>query len=218
MRYCSLVRCPVSRFRVWSIVDPRSAFQQLLRAWTASPALCHEALVFHSPSGSMNAPQKLKHLLNQLNTVIVGKPVQVRDCVACLLAGGHLLIEDVPGVGKTTLAHALAAALGLQFSRVQFTSRPDAERPVGRVGLRARQRDLCVSPGAGVRAGAAGRRDQPREPEDPERAARGDGRKTGHGRRGDKALAQPVFRHRHAKIRTTRSARSLCPSRSSIAF
>ncbi|MCU0943210.1 MAG: AAA family ATPase, partial [Hydrogenophaga sp.] len=44
---------------------------------------------------------KIRQLLNQLNTVIVGKPQQVNDCVACLLAGGHLLIEDVPGVGKT---------------------------------------------------------------------------------------------------------------------
>ena len=70
----------------------------------------------------MHAPQKLKSLLDQLNTVIVGKPAQVQDCVACLLAGGHLLIEDVPGVGKTTLAHALARTFGLQFSRVQFTS------------------------------------------------------------------------------------------------
>lgn len=70
----------------------------------------------------MHAPQKLKSLLAQLNTAIVGKPTQVQDCVACLLAGGHLLIEDVPGVGKTTLAHALARTFGLQFSRVQFTS------------------------------------------------------------------------------------------------
>ncbi|MBB2775907.1 UNVERIFIED_ORG: MoxR-like ATPase [Comamonas terrigena] len=54
--------------------------------------------------------------------MIVGKKQQVQDCVACLLAGGHLLIEDVPGVGKTTLAHALAHAFGLQFSRVQFTA------------------------------------------------------------------------------------------------
>ena len=66
--------------------------------------------------------QGLAHLLSQLNTVIVGKSEQVRDCVACLLAGGHLLIEDVPGVGKTTLAHALARSFGLQFSRVQFTA------------------------------------------------------------------------------------------------
>jgi MoxR-like ATPase len=70
----------------------------------------------------MDAQQKIKALLDQLNTVIVGKPAQVRDCVACLLAGGHLLIEDVPGVGKTTLAHALARSFGLHFSRVQFTA------------------------------------------------------------------------------------------------
>jgi MoxR-like ATPase len=66
--------------------------------------------------------QLLQTLLNQLNTVIVGKQAQVQDCVACLLAGGHLLIEDVPGVGKTTLAHALSRSFGLQFSRVQFTA------------------------------------------------------------------------------------------------
>ncbi|QHJ01195.1 AAA domain-containing protein [Xylophilus rhododendri] len=70
----------------------------------------------------MQTRQKLQALLDQLNTVIVGKPQQVRDCVACLLAGGHLLIEDVPGVGKTTLAHALSITFGLQFSRVQFTA------------------------------------------------------------------------------------------------
>ncbi len=70
----------------------------------------------------MQVKEKLQALLNQLNTVIVGKPVQVQDCVACLLAGGHLLIEDVPGVGKTTLAHALSRSFGLQFSRVQFTA------------------------------------------------------------------------------------------------
>ncbi len=70
----------------------------------------------------MNLQEKLQALLNQLNTVIVGKPTQVQDCVACLLAGGHLLIDDVPGVGKTTLAHALSRSFGLHFSRVQFTA------------------------------------------------------------------------------------------------
>jgi len=70
----------------------------------------------------MHPHKKLERLLEQLNTVIVGKTTQIQDCVACLLAGGHLLIEDVPGVGKTTLAHALARSFGLQFSRVQFTS------------------------------------------------------------------------------------------------
>lgn len=70
----------------------------------------------------MTANDNIRNLLSQLNTVIVGKTAQVADCVACLLAGGHLLIEDVPGVGKTTLAHALARSFGLQFARVQFTA------------------------------------------------------------------------------------------------
>ena len=70
----------------------------------------------------MHAQNTINALLSQLNTVMEGKPDQVRDGVACLLAGGHLLIEDVPGVGKTTLAHALARSFGLQFSRVQFTA------------------------------------------------------------------------------------------------
>lgn len=71
----------------------------------------------------MSASQHtISSLLSQLTTVIVGKDAQIRDCVTCLLAGGHLLIEDVPGVGKTTLAQALARTFGLDFSRVQFTS------------------------------------------------------------------------------------------------
>jgi len=57
-----------------------------------------------------------------LETIIVGKSHQLRLAVACMLAEGHLLIEDLPGVGKTTLAHALAKALGLSYQRVQFTS------------------------------------------------------------------------------------------------
>jgi MoxR-like ATPase len=64
----------------------------------------------------------LARVLDTLETVILGKPAQIRLCFACLLARGHLLIEDVPGVGKTTLAHALAHVLGLCWQRVQFTA------------------------------------------------------------------------------------------------
>ena len=67
-------------------------------------------------------PLQLTRLVDQVSTIIVGKRPQIEDCVACLLAGGHLLIEDLPGVGKTTLAHALAVSLGLRFSRMQFTA------------------------------------------------------------------------------------------------
>jgi MoxR-like ATPase len=69
-----------------------------------------------------SAAPSLRNALETLQTVILGKPEQIRLCLACLLARGHLLIEDVPGVGKTTLAHALAHVLGLAWQRVQFTS------------------------------------------------------------------------------------------------
>jgi MoxR-like ATPase len=65
---------------------------------------------------------KLHAAASQVGQIVVGKDQQVRLAFTCLLAGGHLLIEDVPGVGKTTLAHALALSLGLKFNRVQFTS------------------------------------------------------------------------------------------------
>jgi len=58
----------------------------------------------------------------QLNRVILGKAPQIRLALSCLLAEGHLLLEDLPGMGKTTLAHALAESLGLSYRRVQFTS------------------------------------------------------------------------------------------------
>ena len=66
--------------------------------------------------------QRLDAAIAQVNEVLVGKNQPIRMAFACLLAGGHLLVEDVPGVGKTTLAHALATTLGLTFRRIQFTS------------------------------------------------------------------------------------------------
>ena len=65
---------------------------------------------------------QLEQAIRQVGEVVLGKEHQVRLALACLLARGHLLIEDLPGVGKTTLAHTLAATLGLCFSRIQFTS------------------------------------------------------------------------------------------------
>ncbi len=73
----------------------------------------HDGAALHAP---------LIKLIDQVSTVVVGKRPQIQTCVACLLAGGHLLIEDLPGVGKTTLAQSLALSLGLDFKRVQFTA------------------------------------------------------------------------------------------------
>ena len=66
--------------------------------------------------------QSLRNVIQQAEKIILGKPKQIRLALTCLLARGHLLIEDMPGVGKTTLAHVLAHTLGLQFQRIQFTS------------------------------------------------------------------------------------------------
>lgn len=65
---------------------------------------------------------RLRAAVSQVNSLVLGKPLEVRLTFVALLAAGHVLIEDLPGLGKTTLAHALAATLGLKFQRVQFTS------------------------------------------------------------------------------------------------
>jgi MoxR-like ATPase len=64
----------------------------------------------------------VSELVRSASSIVLGKEREIRLAISCLLARGHLLIEDLPGVGKTTLAHALARLLGLQFQRVQFTS------------------------------------------------------------------------------------------------
>src|SRR4026208_1247839 len=76
----------------------------------------------HSPAVTSNAVEKIERLQGAIESVIKGKPEAVRLSIVTLIAGGHLLIEDVPGVGKTTLAQALARALDCSFQRIQFTS------------------------------------------------------------------------------------------------
>ena len=71
---------------------------------------------------SASAVQQIERLQQAVETVIKGKPEAIRLAIVTLIAGGHLLVEDVPGVGKTTLAHALARALHCSFQRIQFTS------------------------------------------------------------------------------------------------
>ncbi|QEY27083.1 AAA family ATPase [Neisseria zalophi] len=66
--------------------------------------------------------KNIQNALQQLNTLILGKENVMRQLMAAILAGGHILLEDVPGVGKTTLAHGVAAVLGLDYRRVQFTN------------------------------------------------------------------------------------------------
>ena len=79
-----------------------------------------EQVLNHDNADSLR--QALDAAVARVSEVIIGRDQPIRMALACLLARGHLLIEDVPGVGKTTLAHALATALGLDFVRIQFTS------------------------------------------------------------------------------------------------
>jgi len=75
-----------------------------------------------TPASHSNRQDRLKDALHTVNQIIMGKEQQVKLAFSCLLARGHLLIEDLPGVGKTTLAHALAAVIGVRYQRIQFTS------------------------------------------------------------------------------------------------
>jgi len=75
-----------------------------------------------TPPPEDNRHDRLKDAVSTVNKILMGKEQQVNLAFSCLLAGGHLLIEDLPGVGKTTLAHALAAVIGVRYQRIQFTS------------------------------------------------------------------------------------------------
>lgn len=73
-------------------------------------------------TSQINRQQAVNAVLTKIESVLLGKPMQCRLALTCLLAQGHLLIEDLPGMGKTTLAHSLATTLGLSYQRTQFTS------------------------------------------------------------------------------------------------
>lgn len=89
----------------------------------------------------------MKPVLDQVNGILLGKDEAVRLALSCLLAGGHLLIEDIPGVGKTTLAQALARALGLSYRRIQFTSDLLPADVIGVSVYRREQGDFEFHPG-----------------------------------------------------------------------
>src|SRR6185369_7371568 len=86
----------------------------------------HRELHFHHSPIRSNGNKSMQKLIDraaqEIGTVLLGKDRQVRLALCCLATGGHLLLEDLPGMGKTTLSHALAKVLGLQYRRVQFTS------------------------------------------------------------------------------------------------
>src|SRR5690606_34087273 len=92
------------------------------RAHPGTPAQGDRMSLHPVPANAPKTRRLLDAALSAAGDVVLGKERQIRLAVACLLARGHLLIEDLPGVGKTTLAHVLAQVLGLDFKRIQFTS------------------------------------------------------------------------------------------------
>lgn len=93
-------------------------------------------------------PKKLYNLEQTLNQIIVGKPQQIRLALVCLLAQGHLLLEDLPGSGKTTLAKSLATLLGLKTNRVQFTADMLPADILGSVIYRPQSQQFVLQRGA----------------------------------------------------------------------
>jgi MoxR-like ATPase len=93
------------------------------------------------PQFQANSLSPIQRVIDAAGKIILGKEGQIRLALACILARGHLLIEDVPGVGKTTLAHVLARTLGLDFHRIQFTS---DMLPADIIGVSVYERDSGV--------------------------------------------------------------------------
>ena len=136
------------------------------------------------------AVDRLNAVRREIAKVIVGQQDVVDGVLICLLAGGHVLLEGVPGLGKTTLLRTLARALQLKYSRIQFTPGPDARRHRRQHdhGDRRPRRQVAPLPARpDLRQPGAGRRDQPRHAEDAVRAARSD------------AGAHRHQRHHHAR-------------------
>ena len=122
---------------------------------------------------------------SNIERVIEGKPDVVSSALVVLLAEGHLLIEDVPGVGKTMLSKALARSIDCSVRRIQFTPGPAALRRHRRLGLQPEHPRVRVPPRWRLRQHRGRRRDQPRLAQDPVRAAGVHGGAAGHRRQHD---------------------------------
>jgi MoxR-like ATPases len=136
--------------------------------------------------------RSIDRIIETVGTVLLGKDDKIRLALACMLARGHLLIEDLPGMGKTTLAHALAAALGLQYKRVQFTSDLLPADILGTHIYDPESRQFKPAQGASLYPTAAGRRDQSQFAENAKCVARGHGGASGQHRRQNLGVARTL--------------------------
>ena len=153
---------------------------------------------------SSRAAELLERLRDAIGQAMVGQTAVIEQVVAALAASGHVLIEGVPGLGKTLLVRALAKALSLAHGRVQFTPDMMPSDITGHAVLDPEHARAADRARAGVHARAARRRDQSRAGEDAERAARGHAGVSGDARGSDVAAAEAVHGARDAKPRRNR--------------
>ena len=146
--------------------------------------------------------EKMGEVRREISKAIVGQTEVVDGVLMALLAGGHVLLEGAPGLGKTMLVRTLAQAVALKYSRIQFTPGPDAgrrDRHVGGAGKRRRKKIARISARADLRQSAAGRRNQSRDAQDAIGVARGDAGKAGHRGAHLAPAGRAVFRDGHAE-------------------
>ena len=151
--------------------------------------------------GAAQVAATAERIADSVGRVLAGREQAVRTAIACILSGGHLLIEDIPGVGKTLLAQALAQSVGGSFHRIQGT--PDL-LPGDVTGTMMPQGDglrVHVPARADLLQHRRVRRAQPRQPAHPVGAARGDRGGCRHGRRRHPRAAVAVPADRHAEPR-----------------
>ena len=162
--------------------------------------------------------QRLAAVVSELGRIVVGKDEPLRLALACLLARGHLLIEDIPGVGKSTLAQALAAALGLKLRARAVHERPPARRRARRLHLRRSGAGLPLPSRARSSPRSLLADEINRAPPKTQSALLEamEERQVSH-RRPDAPAAGAVLRRSPRRIRSSRSAPTRCPSRSSTA-
>ena len=152
-------------------------------------------------------------LAAEIGKVVVGQRAAVGELLAALVAGGHVLLEGVPGVAKTLLAKALARALDLRFGRVQFTPDLMPADILGTSVYRAQTGTFELRRGPDLHRGAAGRRDQPHAAQDPGGPARGDGGAAGHARRRAAAAGRPPSSSSPPRTRSSTRAPTRSPRR-----
>ena len=154
-------------------------------------------------------------VLDEIERVVVGKRGALTLILTTVLAGGHVLIEDLPGLGKTLIARSFAAALGLDFTRVQFTPDLLPADLLGSTVYDMQSGRFEFRPRTDLHEPAAGRRDQPHTTQDPGGAAGGDGRGAGEHRRRHAQAARARSSCWPPTTRSSTRAPIRCPRRSS---